>query len=95
MMMEVSVSILIRNQDNEAVDLMLEPWGEIYPVDPRSFVRFVMQRGAADISAAGVLEIEASSEGLTLWPPSGSLVRLLTPDGTPLGEDAGPRSPTP
>jgi hypothetical protein len=90
-----TLSIVIHNQHDQTVEVMLEPWGEIYPLDPKSFMRFVMENGAADMKAAAALEIETSSEGLTLFPPPGSSVRLLTPDGTPLGEDEGPRSRTP
>jgi hypothetical protein len=93
--MEVELNIVIRNQFDHPLEVMLEPWGEIYPIVPHSFMRFVMESGAGDAKLPEGLEIETSRDGLTIYPPPGSLVRLLTPEGAPLGEDEGPRTRTP
>ena len=47
-----TLSIVIHNQHDQMVEVMLEPWGEIYPLDPNSLMRFVMENGDADMKGA-------------------------------------------
>ena len=76
--------------DDRAITLCLEPWGEEQEVPQGSFLRLVIQ-------SAGPVDMELSwaDDGLVVWPPSQSVVSVLTAEGNRLGEDILPRQQTP
>ena len=88
--MDRETAVKVNNDGDREISLVLEPWGEIYRIAPESFL---------DVIVLGVsgspIEISSSVNGLTFWPPGGSTVRILSADGTALGEQGGPRSRTP
>jgi hypothetical protein len=82
-------TVKVHNDGDRQISFVLEPWGEICRIDPKSFLQIMIQ-GALD----DPIEISTSGNQLVCWPPGGSTVRVLSAQGQVLGEAGGSRSPT-
>ena len=78
------------NGTPDSIQLKLEPWGETFEIRAKSFLLLEIHGPNAD-----GWEMEWIGEGMVVWPPSRSSVRVLSDTGKALGEETAPRPPTP
>jgi hypothetical protein len=68
-------SIRLRNTCKHRIKVYLEPWGEVYPLDPKKKLR-VDAIGPIGVAPDNLLEIESSDDGVTVWGWGGSGVTV-------------------
>jgi hypothetical protein len=72
---EQDFSIGLRNSRKQPIKVYLEPWGEVYPLEPDKMLR-IDATGPVGTAPNNILEIHSSDDGITLWGWSGSGVRV-------------------
>ena len=88
-MLPAAISLQITNSRSVDLAFDLEPWGEHYHISPGASVS-VSARGPK----GGLLDMEYSDAGITLWGWPGSVVTLSC-DGRDLGSGASGRFAAP
>jgi hypothetical protein len=68
-------SIRLSNTRKHRINLYLEPWGEVYLLEPTKKLR-VDVVGPTGIPPNDMLEIESNDDGITVWGCSGSGVTV-------------------
>lgn len=68
-------SIRFRNTCKHRINVYLEPWGEVYPMDKNTKLR-VDAVGPIGVAPNNVLEIESSDDGIAVWGWGGSGVTV-------------------
>lgn len=86
---EVVATLRLTNSQARAIDLFLEPWGEVY-VMPAGATFEVMARGPR----GGTLEIAVADSDITVWGWAGSVV-ALSHEGEGRGASAEARTAVP
>jgi hypothetical protein len=74
-MSEQDFSIGFRNSRKQRLNVYLEPWGEVYPLEQDKMLR-VDATGPIGTAPNNILEIDSSEDGITLWGWSGSSVTV-------------------
>lgn len=70
-MSDQNFSIKLSNTCKRQINVYLEPWGEVYPLDPDKKLR-VNAVGPTGVAPNNLLEIESSDDSLTVWGWGGS-----------------------
>jgi hypothetical protein len=73
-------SIRLSNTRKHRINVYLEPWGEVYLLDPNKKLR-VDAVGPIGVSPNNMLEIESRDDGITVWGWGGSGVTVHDPEG--------------
>jgi hypothetical protein len=81
------VSMLIINSREGRITLVLEPWGEIYPMEPGARFRLLLQS-----PLQGTVEIDEGVESITVYAWEACTARLFQ-DGEELGPGTRLRVP--
>jgi hypothetical protein len=68
-------SIRLSNTRKHRINVYLEPWGEVYPLEPNKKLR-VDAVGPIGVAPNSMLEIGFSDDSVTVWGWSGSGVTL-------------------
>jgi hypothetical protein len=68
-------SIRLSNTRKHRINVYLEPWGEVYPLEPNKQLR-VDAVGPIGVAPNNMLEIGFSDDSVTVWGWSGSGVTL-------------------
>jgi hypothetical protein len=77
------------NSRDVAINLYLEPWGEVYAMAPGALIELTARGPEGD-----ALEVALTDDGITVWGWPGSTL-TISHDGAELGGGAGPRSRVP
>ena len=88
-MAEYEVSIVFSNRRETTVKFVLEPWGEIYPIEPRASLTAAF-RSSIPPSSLHSAEIEYGVDSITVYAWEGSTVALFQ-DGKAVGSGASSR----
>lgn len=83
-MAEYEISMVFSNRRETTVKFVLEPWGEIYPIEPRASLT-VSFRSSILPSSPHNIEIEYGVDAITVYAWEGSTVALFQD-----GEEVGP-----
>jgi len=73
-------SIRLSNTRKHRINVYLEPWGEVYLLEPNKKLR-VDAVGPIGVSPNNLLEIESRDDGITVWGWGGSGVTVHDPEG--------------
>jgi hypothetical protein len=74
-MSEQDFSFRIQNTGEYRLKVWLEPWGELYLLEPDKKLK-VEVKGPTGAAPNNALEIQSSEDGITLWGWSGSTVEV-------------------
>lgn len=74
-MSDQNFTIRLRNTRKHRINVYLEPWGEVYPLEPYTKLR-VDAVGPIGVPPNNMLEIESSDDGITDWGWGGSGVTV-------------------
>jgi hypothetical protein len=88
-MQEHEVSVMVSNSRERTITFVLEPWGEIYTMEPR--VRFTLLLRS---SIQGAVEIDDGVDRMTMYAWEGCTAALFQ-DGEELGAGTSPRPRVP
>jgi hypothetical protein len=75
---EQHFSIGLRNSRKHRIRVYLEPWGEVYTLEPDKMLR-LESTGPTGVAPDNVLEINSAEDGITVWGWSGSGVTVHRP----------------
>ena len=73
-MNEQNFSIKLHNSRKSALNLFLEPWGEVHQLGPDQMIR--IETTGPVVAPDNVLELASSEDSLTVWGWGGSGVTL-------------------
>jgi len=68
-------SIRLRNARKSALNVYLEPWGEIYKLSPNKQMQ-VDAEGPTGVAPNNMLEVESGEDSVTVWGWGGSAVTV-------------------
>ncbi len=74
-MSEQHFNIGLRNSRKHRVEVYLEPWGEVYPLEPEKMLH-LEATGPIGTAPNNMLEIHSSDDSITVWGWSGSGVTV-------------------
>jgi len=88
-MQENEVSILVSNSRERTITFVLEPWGEIYPMEPGVIFTLVFRS-----PIQGSVEVDDGVDSITVYAWKGCTATLFQ-DGEEVGAGIAPRPRVP
>jgi len=83
------VSMMVSNSRESTITFVLEPWGEIYTMEPRARFTLLLRS-----SIQGAVEIDDGVDSMTVYAREGCTAALFQ-DGEELGAGTSPRPRVP
>ena len=74
-MSDQNFTIRLSNPRKHRINVYIEPWGEVYPLEPNKKLR-VDAVGPIGVPPNDMLEIECSADSITVWGWGGSGVSV-------------------
>src|SRR5579859_4454600 len=94
-MPEYEVSMIISNSRDTTITFVLEPWGEIYEMEPLAKFSLILRSPmAASPASLKTAEVEYGADRITVWAWEGCTATLFH-DEEELGAGASPRPRVP
>ncbi len=79
--MNIKFTTRITNSHGSSVNLLIEPWGELYKLQAGTSVDILVEgpgrSDSAQAADAGLLEVEYSADQITVWGWSGSKLEVV------------------
>ena len=74
-MSEQNLSFRLSNSRKHRLNIYVEPWGEIYVLEPNKMLR-IDAAGPVGAAPDNMLEIESNDDSITVWGWGGSSVTV-------------------